>query len=365
MLRLDQRGVAATTVFVIIAISSGAAVVTPAAVDVVGVDPDHPLYGLERLGERIRMIGDEDQMMERWGEYQRMVAKGMGLGYKVILEEFVQKMREVVPGDVAAKQDIVQWMQEQSPEIGSVQLKLFKELGAKLKEDLEGLTEVPEEIENEIEEIENYLGEWQDASSELRENIKAHLRLIRERLENIAERHSERVRKPLFAYFDIDNILFEADLMASVELKIHGIWPPSLPVEFEEKLEEFENKLSEIEIMLEGSENTPGKRAVERLLEVAVRHRDNALMAYENKVRMALALIHTADIHLRNVERILEHASEWEPKFKEEWVQWKHQMGDIKQDWIGEGIWENILRNREKFIENIRHEWMKRKGVPL
>lgn len=349
-------------VIAIIAVSAAVTTAVPVAVDAIDVDPDHPLYGLERLGEQIRRIDTEDQMKERWGEYARLVERGKGLEYKAVLEEFVTRMHEVAPGDVEAKQEVVRWMQEQMPGIGLVQLKLCQKLAEKLKEDLAGIPGVPEEIENEIEEIENCVRAWHGASPELRENIRAHLRLIRERLENITERHRARIHKPLFTYLDIDNMLVDVDVTVNVEMKIHGIGPPSLPVEFEEKLEEFDNLLAEVQTMLVGTpENAPGRHAAERLVELAIRFKDNAVTAYEeNRVRGALALIHAAKIHLRNAERILEHANEWEPRFREEWTEWKHQWENMKQEWMEEGIWENILQHREQFMENIRQRWRER-----
>jgi len=362
MMKLGQSGVAAITVVVIVAASIGAGVATPVIVDAADVDPDSPLYGLERLGERIRGTSDTDQMKERWGEYVRLAERGKGLEYKDILEEFVTRMHEVAPGDVEAKQEVVQWMQEQMIGIGLVQLRLCQEFCVGLKEDLAGLPEVQEEIENEIEEIENYLQGWLGASLELRENIRAHLRLIRERLENIAERYRWRIRGPIFVYLDIDNMLVDVDITVNVEVNIHRIGPPILPVDFEEKLEEFENELAEIQAKLEGApENAPGRHAAERLIEVAIRLKDNAVTAYgENKVRLAFALIHAAKIHIRNAERILDHASEWEPRFKVEWIQWRYRWENIRQEWMEEGIWENILQNREQFIERIRNAWRER-----
>jgi hypothetical protein len=322
MRKLDNRGVAAVTLVIIVTASMGATLATPLIVDAADVDPDSPLYGLERLGERIRRIGDEDQMKERWIEYAGLVERGKGLEHKGILEEFMAKMQEVAPGDVEPKQEIVRWMQEQMPGVGLVQLRLCQEFAEGLKEDLFDLPEVPEDIENEIKEIENCVREW--PKPELRENIMAHLRLIWERLEIIAERHRMRVRGPIFGYLDIDNMLVIVDITMNVEVKIHGIGPPSLPVEFGKMVEEFDNELAEVETMLEGApENAPGRHAAERLVELAITLEDNAVTAYEeNKVRNALALIHAAKIHLRNAERILEHASEWEPRFREEWIGW-------------------------------------------
>jgi ElaB/YqjD/DUF883 family membrane-anchored ribosome-binding protein len=355
MRRLDQRGIAAVTVVVIIAVSAGGAVATPVIVDVADVDPDHPLYGLERIGERIRMIGDEDQMKERWGEYVRLVDRGKGLEYKNILEEFVEKMREVAPGDVAAKQEVVRWMQEQMPGIGLVKLKLQKELLQGLKEDL---PEISDEIDDLIDEIENC--EPQLRVPELRENARARMRLIREKLENLAERHRGRIRRPVNVYFHVDNVLVDVDITVNVEINITIERPPITVAKFDEKLEEFNELLAEVQAMLEGTpENTIGRRAAERLVEVAIRLKDKAVDAYEaGKVRRALTLIYAAKIHLYNAKRILEHASEWEPMFKNEWMRWRQDLQRVKEKLEEEGItWEDIKENYEQYKDNLSQTW--------
>jgi len=360
-LGLEQRGVAAITAVIIVAASVGAGAATPVIVDAVDVDPDSPFYGIERLGERIRMISDDDQMKERWGEYQRMVAKEKGTGHKAILEEFIQKMREVVPGDVAAKQDIVRWMQEQMPGICLVQLRLQEELAERLREDLKDLPEIREEIKNEIEEIENMMEMLPDATPELQENIRAHLRLIREKFENIARRYRERVG-PVNVYFDIDNLLVDVDITVNVEVNINVIRPPNWTAGFENALDEFGNLLSEVQAMLEGTpENALGRHAVERLVEVAIELRDKAITAYEeNRTRNALGLIHAAKMHLLNAKIILEHASEWEPEFTGQWTQWRERWQELKQELIEEGAWEDILKNYEQYAGNIRQRWEER-----
>jgi hypothetical protein len=106
MRKLGQRGVAALTAVVIIAVSTGAAVATPVVVDAADVDPDHPLYALERLGERIRRVGDDDQMQERFEEYQRMVMKGKALKYRAIHTEFREKMEAVEITELAPSEEV-------------------------------------------------------------------------------------------------------------------------------------------------------------------------------------------------------------------------------------------------------------------
>jgi len=362
MLGPEQRGIAAITAVIIVAASIGAGVATPVVVDAVDVDPDSPFYGLERLGERIRMIGDGDQMKERWGEYARLVERGKGLDRKGILEEFVEKMRDVVPGDVETRQEIVQWMQEQMPEIGMVQLRLCKELCLRLKQDLANTPEA-EWIENCIRECENCEQNW--ATLELREKIRARLRLIMERIENIANRYRAQIHRPMDVdmYFDIDNVLFDVDVTANVEINISVETPPDLSEAFENKLEEFNTLLAEVQIMLEGApENAPGEHAAERLVEVAIYHKDKAVAAYgEGKTRRALALVHAAKVHLSNAKMILEHADEWEPEFATQWYTWRARWENIKQEWIGENIWENIVGNYNRYAGMVRERWEEEK----
>ncbi len=354
----EQKGVAAIAAVVIVAASIGAGVATPVVVDAADVDPDSPFYGLERLGEQIRMVGGEDQMKERWGEYVRLVNRGKGLAHKSILEEFAEKMRDVAPGDVETKQEIVQWMQEQMPEIGMVQLRLCKELCQQLRQELENTPEA-EWIENCIRECENLEQNW--ATLELREEIRARLRLIRERTENITNRYRAQIHKPMDVdwYFDIDNVLVDVDVTVNVEIDISVENLPDLSEAFENKLEEFNTLLAEVQIMLEGApENAHGKHAAERLVEVAIDLKDRAVTAYEEgKTRRALALVYAAKVHLGNAERILEHADEWEPEFAPQWYTWRERWENMKQEWIGENIWENIIENYNRYAETVRERW--------
>jgi hypothetical protein len=171
------------------------------------------------------------------------------------------------------------------------------------------------------------------ADSEAVENIRAHLALIAEQLRQIAERYENALGKAK-EYFDIDNRLTDADIMWNAEVGMGRIPIQAIPAEFENKLEKFNEKLSEVQAMLEWApENALGTRAVERLVGLAVELRNNAVAAYgENRVRLALTLICAADVHLSNAERILEHASEWELKLRENWADWKEMWENRKQN---------------------------------
>jgi len=356
----DQRGVAVLAVVIIVAASTGVAIATPVVVDAVGVDPDSPLYGLERLGERIRMVSNEDQMKERWGEYASMVSKAKGLEYKNILEEFVGKMHDVAPGDVETNQEIVKWMQEQMPGIGLVKLRLMKELCEGLRENL---PEASEELENELSDLENIEQELLAENYGSLENIRARLELRLEHLRRIAERYENRLRERVHRYFDIDNILVDIDVTVNVEVDINIVRPIQITAaEFENELENFNKSLAEVQAMLEGApENVPGRNAAERLVGLAIKLRDNAVAAYEaGENRKALVLIHTAQVHLRNAETILSHASEWEPEFRENWTDWKGIWENMRQQWIENRTWQSIIENYNQHREQVRHQWQEK-----
>jgi hypothetical protein len=365
--RLDQKGVAALTVVLIVAVSTGVGIAVPVVVDAVDVDPDSPLYGLERLGERIRMVGDEDQMKERWDEYARLVDRGKGLAHREILEEFTEKMRGVYPLDREAGQEAIMWMQGQMPRIEGVRLGLMRELCGKLQESLPATYD---ELGNILGDLENIEQELPTAYNEMMGNIRAHLVLIAEQLRQIAEQH-ENVPEKIGEYFEVENRLADASIMWDVRVGMDrgAIFTPT---EFDKELKEFIEGLSEAQAMLEGApENAPGRMAAKRLIDLAVGLRDNAAAAYEeNNARLALALILAAEVHISNAERILRHASEWEPKFGAQWSEWKEAWENMKQGW--KEAWENFappaghattgqpqpfLRNFGKPEEPLTQQW--------
>jgi tetratricopeptide (TPR) repeat protein len=341
MFGLDQRGIAVVAVVVIIAASTGVSVATPVVVDIIDVDPDSPFYGLERLGERMRRVGDEDQMKERLGEYVRLVDRGKGLEYKRIMEEFVEKMHTVAPGDVATKQEIVQWMQNQMPEICRVQLKLYKEMLEKCK--LEA-PEHGEEFANEIKVLLDY-EKRPTISPDLLVEIQGCLELIDEKVKDLLGEKLPR----LAPYFEIDSVLIDVNIKVSVEVKISIERPTDLAAEFEEELDEFNEELAEIELEIylgEPLENTRGLHALKRLIEVAKAHKGRAETAFRaGKLREALGLIHAAKMNLEQAEEILEHATAWEAEHREVWERHFKQLKEIREKY-GENL-EELLKNEK------------------
>jgi hypothetical protein len=309
MLGRDQNGVAVLTVVLVVAISTGVGVAAPVVVDALDVDPDSPLYGLERLGERIRMVGDEDQMVERWGEYARLVARGKGLEYRNILNEFTEKMQCIAPENQEVRREIVRWMQDQMPEMVRVRIRLAKNICQRLRENMP-------ELENIFADLGNIEG-IPVADNEVMESLRARVSLIAEQISEIAGRHENQLKEEILEYLGIENLIVDVDVEIDVRVRVLPPVVPATGAEFENELEKFNTSLAEIEAMLQGTpENAPGRTAAERLVKVADNLRDRAVAAYgENRVGAALGLIHSAQVHLERAKVILEHASEWEPRF--------------------------------------------------
>jgi len=352
---MDHAGVAPLMVAVVVVASLSASVAAPVAVDTVNVDPDHPLYVLERLGERIRGANPTDLMMERWTEYKRLVDRGKGLKYKHILDDFVHEMRKVAPGDVEPKMKIVQWMQEQMPGIGLVQLKLCEDVLSKCKEALADVPEVSKMLENEIEALEEL--EKTSITPEIIENVRSRLTLIREWIDEVRKGYAKRLPAVVSKYFDIDNVF--VNVTANIEAEINMERVPTF--NFEEELEEFEELLAEVNAMLEGAPaEVPGKRAAERLVAKAVELRDRAVEAYrENVGRKAFGLLQAGEMHLRNAKLILEKANEWEWKseVRGTWVQWKEKWADLKEELKEGELWEDIKKHWEQYAESVKQLW--------
>jgi len=316
MRKLDKKGVAAVTLVIIAAASMGAAMATPLIVDAADVDPDSPFYGLERLGERIQRVGDEDQMKERWGEYQRMVAKGKGVGYQAILEEFrdeMGKILESMPENVNAKKDIILWMQRELPGIGEVRLDMLQEVCERVRENVWEHPEIGTSIQGIIGELENLRREIPTAAPEQMEQVRARTQILWGRMGEITERCQYQKRH---VYENIDNILVNIGVTINAEVNITIAAPPiDLSARFDEKLAEFDGKLAEVQTKIgELQENSYLKSVVEALVSRAATLRDQAVGLKTTNPRLALSLLFRANVLLNQAEMIIEHAAEWVPE---------------------------------------------------
>jgi hypothetical protein len=307
-MKFGQSGVAVVAVVIIVAASMGVGVATPVVASTRGVQPDSPLYGLSRLGESIRRVNDADQMKLRWGEYQQMVAKGKGLEYQAILNEFMDKMDNVIdkmPDNVAAKRDIIEWMQQQVHAVNDVRLGIMKEACEGIKGELENQPEVGASVEVMENEIENYKLELENASPEQTDNIGALVYLIRDRIESIIE-DQHLTRRPTIVFIDIDNAVIDIDTTIKAQ---DNIPKENLIAVFEQRLSKFENELeNKIQPKLENlPENAHQRTAIEALVNNAIKLENSAIQAEnENKLGRALGLLNASNVLLGNADRILD-----------------------------------------------------------
>ncbi|KXB02393.1 hypothetical protein AKJ44_00660 [candidate division MSBL1 archaeon SCGC-AAA261F17] len=113
MLNMSQAGVATVTITVAVVVVSGGAVGPPVAVDEMDVQPDSPLYGLERAGEAIKeatFAGGQGWEIarghERTSEFVNMANKRKAEGYTGLLNEAEDRFKKAIEsaGDVKSIQ---------------------------------------------------------------------------------------------------------------------------------------------------------------------------------------------------------------------------------------------------------------------
>jgi len=306
------------------------------AVDVADVDPDHPLYGLERLGERIRMVGDFDQMKERCGEALRMCEKVKGSQYRRIIEEFLEKMKVLTPEDVAPPAEVVDWIRDHMPDVAKIEILMLKEAAGQLKHD------APADI---LKKVENFLKECGECerglTAENLDNVLARLKLIRERIENVRKAHPR----------PVDRVKICVDITVTISVEAEVVYPRILvPVENLEKvyatlLAAFDTKYAELVNVLETLPDTHTKRVATKLAEQAKAHRDAAVELYNaGRLRVAIARLYAAHGLLTGAERIVEHAHQWEAEYAEKFYEWGEYHREMVRGWrektkeLAEGI---------------------------
>jgi tetratricopeptide (TPR) repeat protein len=235
-------------------------------------------------------------------------------------------------------------MQKQMREIGLVQLRLWKEALERCKA---YLPELEEELEEDIEEIEEYIA-LPAFPPKVLDNIQAHLRLIRERI----EKYRARIPAEVLGYLTIDNAFVEAHVKISVEVHITIKAPVDLAAEFREELEDFREELAEIRLALKivpvELKVTLGLPAVQELVEAAEDYMVRAEAAFgRRELRKALVLLYAANAKLEQAESILEYAEYWEEEYQEIWEEYEQKVKDYmieyaKREMLDAEIPENV-----------------------
>ncbi|MEM2878369.1 MAG: hypothetical protein QXG10_02330 [Candidatus Hadarchaeales archaeon] len=359
-MRMGENGVAAVVVLAVVLASTGAAVATPVVVDIVDVDPDSPFYGLERLGEQIRMVGSEAQMMERWTEYERMVERGKGQEYRGVMQEFVDRLQALDPEKWEEKTELVAWMQEKMPGIGAVRAHVAVQL-------CERLRKIVGDNELEREELDNLRQEMAEIRNRIRERyanendeIRAMIRIRLEAIQRVMERVRERSTENLDEYMVIIDNLEGAEV--EMEARVLQFKAEMVQHRISELKENLEAKILELRAMLEGiPENSLAGVASKRQLEIAEREIERADKALEEgKIGRAFGQVTAATAHLRIAEKLTEKAPDWEPSISPQLFQWREAWQEMKQEMVEEGTWASLLENPQQLTEQVRQQWTER-----
>jgi len=356
-MKMGESGIAPVAVLAIILVSTGTAVATPVIVDTIDVDPDSPFYGLERLGEQIKMVSNEAQMVERWTEYERVVERGKGLEYRGVMQEFVDRLQALERENWESKMELVAWMQEQMPGIGLVRAMVMEQVCERLKEKIGDNLQEREEIDDIIREMAEIRDRIRVRYAEENEEIRARVQLRLEALRQIANRIMEKTGENLQEMLEIIDNLREAELR--VEAKVRQTIEARIEARVEEIRENLENRITELQAMLQGMpENALSENAIREQVKLAQSGIQRAIEAHQQgKSGEAFRQVAVAMARIRIAERLAEKAPEWEPELSTQLARWRQGWEKIKENMVQEGTWTSFIQNPQQFMERIREKW--------
>jgi DNA-directed RNA polymerase subunit L len=320
---METRGIAPLVVVVIVAAVAGGSVAAPVAVDTIDVNPDSPLYALERLGERIKRVDDVSLMKERFTEFSKMCDKGKGSQFLHIQEEtetLYDKLQNTLPE--TKKVEVANWLQAQEVRMAKNKVQLLKEAALRLKEELKGTV-----AENEVAKVVEDLQQCSQEVATNTEEVQARIELLKQKVENLMTPYVARVRLQTVKALEVGKKVGDFEIAVKAEVaKVKT--PPTL--DFQKELSEFDTKLAEIKAKLELAPQVAGWKAAEELVREAEEHRDKALEAAEDN-KVPIGLIYSAKVLLERAEKILDHAIDWENEHAENWTEYEKAENLLEQ----------------------------------
>jgi DNA-directed RNA polymerase subunit L len=320
---METRGIAPLVVVVIVAAVAGGSVAAPVAVDTIDVNPDSPLYALERLGERIKRVDDVSLMKERFTEFSKMCDKGKGSQFLRIQEEtetLYDKLQNTLPE--TKKVEVANWLQAQEVRMAKNKVQLLKEAALRLKEELKGTV-----AENEVAKVVEDLQQCSQEVATNTEEVQARIELLKQKVENLRTPYVAKVRLQTVKALEAGKKVGDFEIAVKAEVaKVKT--PPTL--DFQKELSEFDTKLAEIKAKLELAPQVAGWKAAEELVREAEEHRDKALEAAEDN-KVPIGLIYSAKVLLERAEKILDHAIDWENEHAEKWTEYKKAENLLEQ----------------------------------
>jgi hypothetical protein len=336
---MEVKGIAPLVIAVIVVVAGGASAAIPVAVDSIDVDPDSPLYALERLGERIKGVSDVSAMKERFMEFSRMCDKGKGADFQHIYNEFsstYEKLMQKLPD--AEKAKILEWAAQQEARMVKNRIQLLKQVAIELKKSLKGTSEEVV-LENVIQELDACTREVETKVAE----VKSKLELLKQKVQEIKE---SRPRIYVDTKANIAATIEQSSQTKELEIRAEAEERKSVKVEnLLEEYQQFDSELAEIEAKLQLAPMVAGGKAARRLVEEAKKHRNMSESALkENRLGAAAGLLHVAEELLGRAQMILDHATEWEKEHASQWRAYQNACSKIEEklkEWGKVGL-ENL-----------------------
>lgn len=344
---METKGLAPVVAIVILAAVSGS-VATPVAIDTIDVDPDNPLYALEKFGEVIKRVSDETRLQERLQEFTKMCEKGHGSRFTTVFSEYCELREKLIskyPENAPERLRVKELMRAHEAVLAKNRALLALEAAASLKKNV-----TTEEDAQLCENIMTKLTEVQRELAKLPDVVEAKLELVEQQLEQLREKYRNRVEARVQTALEARHRVRKTQIEEKTEVE-------TKPVEnIEAKLETIEMKISKLEAELavvsqmitpaEVAVSPAGGRAATRLLQEAKELKEKAEDAITHgKLGRAFGLLTAAERLLTNAERILEHAENWEKEHENVWKECKAVMEIVK---------ERVRENLGKPIEALK-----------
>lgn len=120
---MDDLGIGVVAGILIAIVVIGSVPASCVVVDTIDVNPDHPLYRMERVGEDIKKWfvtprdWEHEHAEERMFEFRAMCAKGKCVEYKNLLEEYGRHIEKLEETDIEEVYNLVMAMIEKHNEV--------------------------------------------------------------------------------------------------------------------------------------------------------------------------------------------------------------------------------------------------------
>ncbi|KXB08099.1 hypothetical protein AKJ58_00930 [candidate division MSBL1 archaeon SCGC-AAA385D11] len=373
MLSNSQAGVATAAVMVaIVAVVSGA-VGTPIIVDEIDVQPDSPLYGLERAGEKIKEItlaGGQnwqlDRARERTEEYLSIVEKRIVRNHVELLDDSGERLSNAIESAEDKKgleeaREVIDWHirvlenlqgKENLPDVAKTAISLAISRSAK------GEIVLADVISGEL--------PSGRLSESVREEIRSQVESVREKARSLKDEIKENLGKGASVHELVQNI--EIGTAGELRRKFVEMAEKGKAEEYTDLIEEAQNRFN---VAARNAEDNVGLRRALEAIRNHIRVLENVKEKVPDAARPAIsrALVRSSwqERVLENIENKLEEGRVPPGLIKEELenegVALENLMTRLENLGLPPGILKEILENREIPLEDLK-EFLEERRLP-